>query len=878
MNQPPQRLSAKPQIPYEILFDNLLEGAILIDLGTGEVTRCNKAFSELVGLEGDIISTGHLLSLLPSDQSDGTHSAAALKKIIDGAISGDRGPFELEHIHSSGQVLSLQLTVIAIPDHNGQCFIVYRDLTKLKDAKEDSDLHQQRFETIFQQAPISIAIATAEDEILSINPQFTRFLGYSQDEVLGRKFSEITHPDDQQLSEELHRKMVTSKGERFKMAKRYLRKDGSYVWGQSVASAMYDEEGKPSVVLSMQQDIDELKRAQAELSEKEIFLRSVTENLNEAVLVVSKDGKLRYANAACKEFIGLDSVSTSVEQWGDQFGVYEPDEQTKLDAENRPLIMALNGQTVFSTPLFIKITALGIGRHVLMDAIPLRNTSGEIDQAMGVFRDVSDMRIAEQLLEEGAERESALVASVPDMILRLDKDGRCLYYKEDCPVLLSFDPKAFLGKTMKEFFSPERYALHFPFVEQAISTGQIQQYEYDNVVDGEVRYFEARVVKASDNEVVVFIRDFTDRRSDQLELLNKQNSLEALINAWPDLLFRFSADGVFLDSKAERAEELIVAPEEFLGKKFEEVLDRDLADFFQFQIKKSKNSDEVHVFEYQVPLPDRTLDYEGRIVHGENDEIVFFGRNITERKKKDQELLEVNRQLEIQAAELLELNKDLEHYAYYAAHDIRGPMNNINALLKMISEQDGVKEESKLLFEKAEQAVGEMRRIVDALNDVLGLKKSLHVQSGGSSVSETLERVLIGLNELIDGNNVSVVKSLSGSERSIVASVHLYSVLQNLVINAIRYQRAGVRNKINISSADVGGMLELRIKDNGMGIDMEANSGKIFRMFKRFHDHVPGRGIGLYMVKSIVESYGGTIEVESEVNIGTEFIIRLPLK
>lgn len=865
-------------IAFEVLFDNLTEGGLLIDLATSDIKRCNRALAALLGYDADVIQSGNHLSLLPERQSDGANSSSVLKALIQGALTSEMVTMEIEYLHSNGRILDLEVRSIPIPESNDLCFFLFKDLTGLREAEEFSDLNQQRFETIFKQAPISIAIGSTEDEILSINPQFTRFLGYSQDEILGKSFSEITHPNDQEKSLQLHRKMLETKGERFKMAKRYLRKDGTYVWGQSVAIPMYDENDNASVVLSMQLDINELKLAQEDLAEQEMFLRSITENLNDGVVVINKDGEVNYANSACQDFIGIPKTDTLVMDWAKEFGIYEPDEITPLKEEDRPMVRAIGGETIYGVPLFIKKTADGVGRHVLIDAIPLKDPDGEFDQVMGVFRDISEIRSAEREIEEGSDRLSALVRSVPEMIFRIDQEGRCLYYKADSPVKLSFDPADFAGRLMSEIFSPDSFKLHYGRLTQAIETGELQQYEYETEVDGETRYFEARIVKASDVEAVVFVRDISDRKISQTELINNEQRLRALFDAWPDLLFRLSSDGVFLDYKAEKAEELLVPPEFFMGKTIEEALPPDEADFFNYQIKKALNQKEDRVFEYKVPLTDRVLDYEGRIVKAANDELVFFGRNITLKKKQEEELQEVNRLLEIQAAELLELNKDLEHYAYYAAHDIKGPMNNIKTLLMMIKEQDGVKPDSQILFEKAEDAVVEMRRIVDALNDVLGLKKSLQVKAGGSDVAETLDRVMIGLNEMIDGNNVVISTNLTGSERCILASVHLYSVLQNLVINAIRYQRAGVRSKIEINSVDDRGMLELRVKDNGMGIDLEANKFKLFRMFKRFHDHVPGRGIGLYMVKSIVESYGGTIDVDSVVDEGTEFTIRIPHK
>ena len=106
-------------------------------------------------------------------------------------------------------------------------------------------------------------------------------------------------------------------------------------------------------------------------------------------------------------------------------------------------------------------------------------------------------------------------------------------------------------------------------------------------------------------------------------------------------------------------------------------------------------------------------------------------------------------------------------------------------------------------------------------------------------------------------------------------AVHLKSIFQNLLTNAIKYKQNGHPPKIDITTCCEDKFVVLEVKDQGMGIDMNLYKDKLYGLFQRFHTHVEGSGIGLHMIYSIVESYGGRIYIESEVNKGTIFKIYL---
>ena len=102
---------------------------------------------------------------------------------------------------------------------------------------------------------------------------------------------------------------------------------------------------------------------------------------------------------------------------------------------------------------------------------------------------------------------------------------------------------------------------------------------------------------------------------------------------------------------------------------------------------------------------------------------------------------------------------------------------------------------------------------------------------------------------------------------------YLESILLNLLTNAIKYSSPNRKPSIRVYTKKTKGAVQLYFADNGLGIDLERHKDKIFGLYQRFHDHADSKGLGLYMVNSQIRVMGGEIEVESEVNKGTTFII-----
>jgi PAS domain S-box-containing protein len=221
--------------------------------------------------------------------------------------------------------------------------------------------------------------------------------------------------------------------------------------------------------------------------------------------------------------------------------------------------------------------------------------------------------------------------------------------------------------------------------------------------------------------------------------------------------------------------------------------------------------------------------------------------------------------------QLLKSNAEMEHFTYVAAHDLKSPVINMSVLSEMLEEVNGVTEEGMEYFDKIKQSIRQMELTISKLNEVISSKRNLSERPEEIEIESELQHVLHDLEHVIQKAGATITYDFSAAPKICIARVQMHSIFQNLISNAIKYAREGVPPCITITSIIQSDAICLRVADNGMGIDMETHKAKMFGLFKRFHQHVEGKGIGLYIVKSIIDNLGGQISVESELNKGTTF-------
>ena len=222
--------------------------------------------------------------------------------------------------------------------------------------------------------------------------------------------------------------------------------------------------------------------------------------------------------------------------------------------------------------------------------------------------------------------------------------------------------------------------------------------------------------------------------------------------------------------------------------------------------------------------------------------------------------------------ELVQMNKRLDSFVYTVSHDLRGPIKNLKALMEILEKSDDHLEKSSITHH-INTSILRINDIIENLNEGL-MAQNTHAPVEMVRFDQVTGEVLENLAQIILATDARVDIDFSGCPSTTSTKSQIYSLLYNLIFNALKYAKEDVRPEIKITSLKEDRFVCLKVKDNGVGIESEYHE-KIFRMFYRNNEKVDGKGIGLHIVKTIAESCGGTVKVESAPNSGSEFSIYL---
>lgn len=231
-------------------------------------------------------------------------------------------------------------------------------------------------------------------------------------------------------------------------------------------------------------------------------------------------------------------------------------------------------------------------------------------------------------------------------------------------------------------------------------------------------------------------------------------------------------------------------------------------------------------------------------------------------------------ELEKSNSHLTKLNQDLDHFVYSASHDLKSPINNIEGLMLLLRSEleQSDNPESIELLGRVENSLKRVKKSISNLTDVLKVQRNPYEDKETVNFNELVEEIRHENEELIRTADSTIQKDFE-VENIFYSRTGLKSILYNLVTNAVKYRSNKRKPEIRITTRSENSRTVLTIEDNGLGIDLKKHREKVFGLFKRLHDHVEGSGIGLHIIKRLIEENGGSIEVFSEPDKGTIFKI-----
>ena len=341
--------------------------------------------------------------------------------------------------------------------------------------------------------------------------------------------------------------------------------------------------------------------------------------------------------------------------------------------------------------------------------------------------------------------------------------------------------------------------------------------------------------------------------------------LHSILEGVTDAIFVLDKNWLLTNINKE-AERLLEKKGSFLlGKNIWEVFPAEEGfKFYQFFRKAKKRKITVQFEEYYAPKK-QWFDIS---IYPSKDGLAVCFRDVSERKKKDDERREILEQLIIQ-------NRDLEEFTYITSHSLRAQIANMSMLSAAI-DPNGLTPMNQEIFERLFQSSSNLDGIISDLNTILTVKNSK------PALYEDIQPANIFINAIskiphefgsfkkcikTDFEKLNGFKSVRG---------YIETILFQLIVNSIKFRSPNRTPEILMHSELQENTLVISVSDNGMGIDTSKYENQLFKLYKKFHLGISGKGLGLYLSKLLVEELNGTIEIDSKIDVGTNITIRLP--
>ncbi|HSP40492.1 MAG TPA: PAS domain S-box protein [Gillisia sp.] len=613
--------------------------------------------------------------------------------------------------------------------------------------------------------------------------------------------------------------------------------------------------------------IDITDRVQAEegLKESNIRYELVSKATSDAIYDWDLNSNVLFWGDAFYEMFGYSQMefSTTMEAYMDKI---HPEEKSQI---TQSLILGVEGRDNHWKAEYRLKKADGKYAFVIEKGFILRDDNGKAFRMVGAIQDVTEKKKLEELLDEASR-----FARIGSFEIDCEKDT--MYWspvtKEIHGVDLDYEPnleKGILfykeGKSRNAMSNAYLNAQeeNIPYdLEMQIITAKGKERWIRKI--GRPTFVDGKCVRINGS-----FQDITNIKNSEITALKASEEKEIILESIGDAFFMVDNDWKVTYWNRHSEKLLECARKEILGKNLWDVFPDAIDTKFYTSYQKAVTEKSIEDFEEYFERLHKWFEV---TAYPSNSGLSVYFKDVTERKVSELEIVELNKNLKSHTDELVEANKGLEQFSFIVSHNLRSPVANIIGLADLISNKD-YPEEVKTKFIKALlDNVKRLDVVISDLNSILQVKVEMDAKKEPVQLKNLVDSIKISVHNLIEKEKVEITTNFDVSSIHTVQS-YLHSIFYNLIANSIKYRRPGIPPRIEIRSQFQDGTINITFEDNGLGIDLNKKGDQVFGLYRRFHHHIEGKGMGLFLVKTQVELLGGKISIESEVNSGTKFTI-----
>lgn len=616
------------------------------------------------------------------------------------------------------------------------------------------------------------------------------------------------------------------------------------------------------------------KLAEEIIEKNEKRFRALIEQSADMETLASVDGKLFYASPSITKVLGypLDEFLNTPAK-----DMIHPDDIGSV-FENVQKISQIEGGSIYSQHRLKHKN----GSYLWCEG-SFTNMLHEpaVNAMVSNFRDISERKKAELAIIESEEIFRRLFDESADATLLLNDTGFTRCNLSAATILGYKNKEEIIGKQPWDI-SPEKQPddqLSKAKTRTMMAKARQEGYNRFDWVhirsDGSELHVEVMLTSITLNEVQTYYtvwRDITERKQSEQKILESEKEIRSLADSMPQIVWVTDGRGHNTYFNQQWVDYTGLTLAESSGEGW-------LIPFHEedkLRAWQAWNSAVQRLGEYSVECRLRKSDgsYHWWLIRGvpkinESGEIVkWYGTctDIEKIKEKEAEQVKITQ-------ELIQRNRNLEQFSYIVSHNLRAPVVNIlglSELMKFRSTDANLVQDAMKGMAAAAQ---NLDNVIRDMNDILQISKLISESKEDVYFQNLVDDIALSIDHLIKKENVIIRTDFESIDKLNTVKGYLYSIFYNLILNSIKFRRDDVHPLIEVRSQLIPGGVQLVFKDNGMGIDLKKNRQNLFGLYKRFHPQIEGKGMGMFMVKTQVETLGGKISVISEVNNGTEFTI-----
>ncbi len=628
----------------------------------------------------------------------------------------------------------------------------------------------------------------------------------------------------------------------------------------------------PEGISILSVDKTEQKIAKELILANEKRFRALIENSTDMITLSSREGQVLYSSPSVRKVFGY-----SLKEIRDigYANFIHPDDIEDY-RENRTWILQSPGMSYSN-----EIRLLHKNGNWIWCEATLRNMLDEpgINALVSNFRDISEKKRAQHQREFDEKNFNALINNTTDLMWSIDVNVRLITFNQPFYEVIRFVSGKELAKG-DDIFSV------------VLSPGQLDRFKisYARALAGEafteVEYIDAPVVSWSEisycpirkGEEVIGVachsRDITQRKKDEEKLIQSEKRLKeaqeiAGVGSWT---LNFATGTALWSEESCRIYGLSLNETKQTEASWQSFIHPDDLHYVLSDGNKSQKTLSDSVLKHRIVLRDGTVKYvisKSKFEFGQHGKpIGLYGivHDITEEMTAEIEKEKIT-------AELVRRNQNLEQFTYIVSHNLRAPLANIMGATDLLNSPSLNNTDRQQVSRGLSESAGKLDGVVRDLNHILQVKQEIGEPKVNTQFSELAEDIKTVIANIVDSSQAVIKCDFSAIDEMVTCKSYLYSIFYNLISNSVKYRQPQVPAVIKVQSRLLHNRIILSFSDNGLGIDLEKKGHDVFGLYKKFHPGIEGKGMGLFMVKTQVETLGGKISVQSEVNNGTEFTI-----